>query len=82
MRQKESTTYVTEEDIKKRTDKTGMNILRLVVPYSNRGHMLKLAHTSLTDAHIGRNRTLERLHRNFHWHGMTADVRTFMIDCV
>ena len=84
LRQNHSTMYVVEEDIlyKKGTDKVGQEILRLVVPSSKRGHLLKLSHTSLADAHVGRNRTLERLHRSFFWPGMTTDVRLFVKECV
>ena len=53
LRQNHSTMYVVEEDIpyKKGTDKVGQEILRLVVPSSKRGHLLKLSHTPLADAH-------------------------------
>ena len=84
LRQNDSTIYVVEEDIlyKKGTDKVGQEIFRLVVPSSKRGQLLKLSHTSLADVHFGRNRTLERLHRSFFWPGMTADVRSFVKECV
>ena len=72
--------FVMEEGILYRLYKVkiGSTTKRLVVPQSKRKYLLQLAHTSLFSAHLGSNRTLERLQRNFYWPGLVSDVRRYV----
>ena len=41
-----------------------------------------MAHSTPLAAHLGRNKTLEKLQRDFYWPGMTTDVRKMVDTCI
>ena len=59
-----------------------MPIKQLVVPVSLRQQLIYVAHEELPSAHLGVNKTLDRLQRHFFWQGINSDVRKYCASCV
>ncbi|GFX29008.1 retrovirus-related Pol polyprotein from transposon opus [Trichonephila clavipes] len=67
---------------KMRRDKIlGEIIGQLVIPKCRRTEVLKLAHTSVFNSHMGPKKTLERIKYSFFWEGLRADVKKFCESC-
>ena len=46
-----------------------------------RKDLLQLAHDNTASGHLGREKTVERLRRNFHWQSPSADVQRYVKAC-
>lgn len=55
--------------------------LLLLVPASMQQDVLQACHDPPHSGHLGEAKTLERLHQNYHWHGMGEDIRLFIKIC-
>ncbi|KAK7492185.1 hypothetical protein BaRGS_00016659, partial [Batillaria attramentaria] len=55
------------------TNERGEHQRQVVVPKSMRNKVLALGHDSPMAAHLGRNKTLERVRQEFYWPGMYSD---------
>uniref|UniRef100_A0A7E4VRU8 RNA-directed DNA polymerase n=1 Tax=Panagrellus redivivus TaxID=6233 RepID=A0A7E4VRU8_PANRE len=56
--------------------------LRLVIPYRLRKAVLEEFHAdTLISAHLGADKTLEKMERRVFWPSMKADVRDFVVSC-
>jgi hypothetical protein len=55
---------------------------RLVIPSKRiQEKLIQLSHDSLLGGHLGRDKTLERLQRSYHWAKMSYDVQTYVRTC-
>lgn len=54
---------------------------KLWVPESLRSETLQQAHDSLTSAHAGMQKTIEKLRRHLFWPGLSKDVRDYIRAC-
>ena len=54
---------------------------RLVVPKSLRSEVLAHCHDALFSAHLGVNKTYDRVRQRFHWYALKSDVRTHIASC-
>lgn len=61
----------------------GADLWRIRVPYNRelRTMILREAHDAPAAGHLGRQRTLERMQRQFMWPGMSSDVRKYVQTC-
>ena len=55
--------------------------LVLVVPRKMRGCLLKLSHNDPCSGHMGINRCLERLQRQYYWPGMATEIQLWIAEC-
>ena len=55
--------------------------LVLIVPREMRAELLRLAHDVPSSGHMGINRCLERLQRQYYWPGMGAEVQLWIAEC-
>lgn len=55
---------------------------RVVVPKSMIGEVIRTAHDAPYAGHMGPRKTLERVSRDFFWHGMTRDVQEHCRRCL
>ncbi|KAL8601929.1 hypothetical protein ACOMHN_020664 [Nucella lapillus] len=56
-------------------------LMQICVPKSLRANLLQLAHDMPMGGHLGTNKTLKRLHKDFYWPGLTADVKMYCRSC-
>ncbi|KAL8605940.1 hypothetical protein ACOMHN_024764 [Nucella lapillus] len=56
-------------------------LTQICVPKSLRANLLQLAHDMPMGGHLGTNKTLKRLHKDFYWPGLTADVKMYCRSC-
>ena len=59
----------------------GNPLNQVVVPTSLRRQVMQLAHDSLTGAHLGIKKTLDKIISGFHWPGIDGDVNRFCKSC-
>ena len=52
-----------------------------LVPRHMRKDLLRLARDNAASGHLGREKTVERLRRNFHWPSLSADVERYVKAC-
>ena len=60
---------------------TGIEKQLLVVPAAYISKVLKFAHDSVLAGHQGKNRTLDKIKRNFFWPKMNRDVNFYIKSC-
>ena len=66
----------------RRVDKgTPSERLVLVVPRMMRADLLKLSHGDPSSGHMGTNRCLERLQKQYYWPGMATEVQLWITEC-
>ena len=66
----------------RRVDKgTPSERLVLVVPRMMRADLLKLSHGDSSSGHMGTNRCLERLQKQYYWPGMASEVQLWITEC-
>ncbi len=53
-----------------------------VLPRSLRKQALDMLHSSKTAGHLGREKTLPKVRDRYYWVGMSADVRSYLRQCV
>ena len=78
--------YVVEQGIlyrryKSLKDENGKCIMQAVVPTQLRTEVMRVGHDSLMGGHLGCKKTLERITSQFHWPGVSGDVRRHCISC-
>jgi hypothetical protein len=55
---------------------------RLVIPSKRvQEKLIQLSHDALLGGHLGRDKTLERLQRSYHWGKMSYDVQSYVRTC-
>ncbi|XP_052710767.1 uncharacterized protein LOC128185133 [Crassostrea angulata] len=54
---------------------------QLIVPKKYRHFVMKLAHETLMDGHLGVKKTIDRVTSEFYWPGVQADIRRFVNSC-
>jgi len=54
----------------------------IVLPRTLRGRVLDELHASNAAGHLGRNKVLPKLRARYYWAGMSADLRTYLRQCV
>ena len=59
----------------------GQPICQLCVPQSERVHVLKLAHNSVSDYHLGVSKTHERDQLTSYWPGVCQSVHSYIRSC-
>ena len=67
----------------KRWERLGKNnyFNQLIVPKKMQDSVLRIAHDSISSAHLGVNKTLEKIKRNYYWYGMKDDVKNWIRKC-
>jgi transposase InsO family protein len=55
---------------------------RVVVPVALRQEIFRVFHDIPISAHLGRNKTLNKIKERFYWRGMDEDVATFVRGCL
>jgi len=65
-----------------RYTETDVSEWKLVVPLDLRNDLIKLAHNSTTSAHMGIDKTIEKLQRQFYWPKMIHEIREYIKNCV
>ncbi|KAK3746423.1 hypothetical protein QZH41_012761 [Actinostola sp. cb2023] len=53
-------------------------VSQVVIPLLFRDYVMSLAHESLMGGHLGTKKTLDRIRTNFHWPGMSKDVKVHL----
>ena len=53
----------------------------LIVPRSQRQHILEAFHDEQSGGHLGQDKTLIKIKRRFYWYGMGQDVRLHVATC-
>ena len=56
-------------------------ITEVIIPASERRHMLKQCHDESTSGHLGIRKTLGRLRERYYWPGIRNDVKTYVGGC-
>jgi len=51
------------------------------VPTTRRESILKLAHDSVYDSHLGERKTCQRIKSSFYWLGLKKSVREYVMSC-
>ena len=54
----------------------------VVLPRSLRKQALDMIHASKSAGHLGREKTLPKVRERYYWVGMSADVRSYVRQCV
>lgn len=55
--------------------------IQVVIPKNLRENVLRAAHDNVSSAHLGVNKTLRKIQRNYYWYGMKVDVRNWIKKC-
>ena len=55
---------------------------KTILPRSLRPKALQMLHDDPASGHAGRDKTLERVQRRFHWFGMTKDIDLYTKNCL
>jgi hypothetical protein len=55
--------------------------LKLVVPAELKQEVMALVHDTLSGGHFGRDKTIERARKSFHWFGLTRDLTLYVATC-
>ena len=68
--------------MRKKTDPDfNLDVNQIVVPKCIRKELLRLAHDVPIAAHLGINKTTNRLNRFFWWPSMSKDIHYYCISC-
>ena len=55
--------------------------LRLMVPVKMKKELLELHHNTVLSAHMGVNKTIQKLRKKFYWYKMDLDIKLFIRGC-
>jgi transposase len=74
---------VTDDKIYKTVTDRVTNVLerRLVVPTDLRQLVIQQCHSTVAAAHMGFNKTLDKIRRSYYWPNMYVEVRSFVAKC-
>ncbi|XP_066952487.1 uncharacterized protein [Macrobrachium rosenbergii] len=80
---KEGDLYYLKEDILFMKCSSGewRRVDQIVVPEKFRSHIMRRGHEDIFAGHVGINKTLERIRRNFYWTKMKKDIARFCKSC-
>ena len=62
-------------------DKKGMKTTQLVVPADHREEVMRVGHEILFGGHLMAKKTTDRVEAEFHWPGLSADVKRYCASC-
>ena len=54
---------------------------RLVVPVNYREQVLREGHDEVASGHFGREKTYDRIAREYYWPGMYFDIKSYCAEC-